>query len=70
LGGRTGVVFAPRLSTVRSAVRFVVLDSGRLVEEGSHETLMRRPGGVYRSLVEMQAFEVPGASELRQRDAG
>ena len=70
MAGRTAVVIAHRLSTVRSADRILVFDSGRIVEEGSHETLMRRPGGVYRSLVEMQAFEVPGASELRQRDAG
>ncbi|CAM2069029.1 ATP-binding cassette domain-containing protein [Sulfidibacter corallicola] len=52
--GRTTLIIAHRLSTVRDADRVVVLDGGRLAEMGSHEALMMRPNGVYRKLVERQ----------------
>jgi ATP-binding cassette subfamily B protein len=52
--GRTSLVIAHRLSTVRSVDRILVLHHGRLVEEGSHEELLARPGGIYRKLVEIQ----------------
>ena len=44
LRGRTALVIAHRLSTVRHADRIVVLDAGYLVEEGTHEELMERKG--------------------------
>ena len=44
LRGRTALVIAHRLSTVRHADRIVVLDAGHLVEEGTHEELMERKG--------------------------
>jgi ATP-binding cassette subfamily B protein len=69
MAGRTAVVIAHRLSTVRSADRILVFDDGRIVEEGSHETLMLRPGGHYRSLVEMQTFGTLDEIETEQRDA-
>ena len=53
--GRTSLVIAHRLSTVRAADRIAVLEAGKVVEVGSHEALMEA-GGAYRRLVERQEF--------------
>ena len=53
--GRTSLVIAHRLSTVRAADRIAVLEAGKVVEVGSHEALMEA-GGAYRKLVERQEF--------------
>ncbi|AIV87323.1 ABC transporter ATP-binding protein [Burkholderia pseudomallei] len=56
--GRTTLVVAHRLSTVRALDRLIVLDKGRVIEEGSHDALIRLEGGVYRRLFERQALEL------------
>ncbi|MER8431131.1 ABC transporter ATP-binding protein [Mesorhizobium caraganae] len=56
--GRTTLVIAHRLSTVRALDRLLVFDRGKIVEEGSHDELIRLKGGIYRRLFERQALEL------------
>nr|KYP41344.1 ABC transporter B family member 15 [Cajanus cajan] len=61
--GRTSVVVAHRLSTIKNCDRIVVLDKGRVVEEGTHLSLLvKGPSGVYYSLVSLQRSETTTAS--------
>jgi ATP-binding cassette subfamily B protein len=53
--GRTAIVIAHRLSTVRAMDRILVFDQGRIVEEGDHQALLQRPRGHYRALFERQS---------------
>jgi ATP-binding cassette subfamily B protein len=55
--GRTSIVIAHRLSTVRSLDRILVFDRGEIVEQGTHASLAGRMGGIYRGLFERQATE-------------
>jgi len=55
--GRTSIVIAHRLSTVRGLDRILVFDRGVIVEQGSHAALAGRPGGIYRGLFERQVLE-------------
>jgi ATP-binding cassette, subfamily B, bacterial len=55
--GRTSIVIAHRLSTVRSLDRILVFDRGEIVEQGTHTALAARTGGIYQGLFERQATE-------------
>ena len=55
MAGRTTLVIAHRLATVRNADRIVVMEAGRVVEEGSHAELLRT-GGLYAHLAELQGI--------------
>ncbi len=57
--GRTTLVIAHRLATVRRADRILVLDGGEVREVGRHEELLRRPGGIYSRLHELQFSQDP-----------
>jgi ATP-binding cassette, subfamily B, bacterial len=54
--GRTAIVIAHRLSTVRMLDRILVFDQGRVIEEGTHMALVRRTEGTYKRLFERQAL--------------
>ena len=53
--GRTAIIIAHRLSTVRGLDRILVFDQGRIVEDGTHAALLARDGGHYRRLFERQS---------------
>ena len=53
---RTSLVIAHRLSTIQKADIIVVMEKGKIIEQGSHATLMAQ-NGTYRKLVEMQSFQ-------------
>jgi subfamily B ATP-binding cassette protein HlyB/CyaB len=52
--GRTVFIIAHRLSAVRHANRIIVMDKGKIVEGGTHESLLNRPKGIYAHLWNMQ----------------
>ena len=57
MAGRTTLVIAHRLSTVRALDRLLVFDKGKIVEEGDHAALIRK-GGIYRRLFDRQTLEL------------
>ncbi|MFT4112223.1 ABC transporter ATP-binding protein [Silvibacterium sp.] len=66
MAGRTSIVIAHRLSTVRMLDRILVFERGRIIEEGTHEELVRRVGGTYQRLFERQALGLVVDSEERE----
>lgn len=55
--GRTSIIIAHRLTTVKKADRIIVLDKGKIVEIGNHEELLQIEDGYYRNLYEVQFLE-------------
>jgi ABC-type multidrug transport system fused ATPase/permease subunit len=54
LGKRTTIIIAHRLSTIKQADKILVLDQGRMVQEGTHQDLLLNPDGIYKKLIERQ----------------
>ncbi|XMO87083.1 ABC transporter ATP-binding protein [Algibacter sp. AS12] len=52
--GRTSIVIAHRLATIKKADKIIVMDSGEIVEQGTHNELLKKENGYYRNLYEVQ----------------
>ncbi|PHH76094.1 hypothetical protein CDD80_1824 [Ophiocordyceps camponoti-rufipedis] len=66
--GRTTITIAHRLSTVKKADRIVVLKRGKMMESGTHQTLMSRDGGIYAGLVNAQALSLGASTDDTSND--
>lgn len=52
--GRTSIVIAHRLATIKNADKIIVMDKGVIVEQGSHQELLEKPSGYYKNLFDKQ----------------
>ncbi len=52
--GRTSIVIAHRLATIQKADNIIVMDAGEIVEQGTHEELLKKENGYYKNLYEVQ----------------
>jgi ATP-binding cassette subfamily B protein len=68
IAGRTAIVIAHRLATVRMLDRILVFHNGEVVEEGRHDDLVRKTGGIYRRLFERQALGLLSGEEDLERE--
>ncbi|WP_370402198.1 ABC transporter ATP-binding protein [Sulfitobacter sp. JB4-11] len=66
--GRTTIVIAHRLATIRSADKIIVMDQGKVVDEGTHDELLSR-GGIYADLYRLQFQDGKAVTDTRRLDA-
>ncbi|WP_378177657.1 ABC transporter ATP-binding protein [Aquimarina sp. SS2-1] len=57
--GRTSIVIAHRLATIKNADKIIVMDNGKIVEEGNHNELLEVENGYYKNLYDVQFAAVP-----------
>jgi ATP-binding cassette subfamily B (MDR/TAP) protein 1 len=69
MSNRTTVMIAHRLASVKSADNIIVMGRGQILEQGDHESLMSRPDGFYRKLIEAQKLSSDDASEISVVDS-
>ncbi|GAA4960760.1 ABC transporter ATP-binding protein [Algibacter aquimarinus] len=55
--GRTSIVIAHRLATVKKADKIIVMDAGKIVEQGTHDELLKKENGYYKNLYEVQFLQ-------------
>ena len=55
--GRTTIVVAHRLSTIKNADEILVVSNGRIIESGSHDTLIKKRNGIYKKLYNSQFID-------------
>ena len=55
--GRTSIVIAHRLATIKKADKIIVMDAGKIVEQGTHKQLLKKENGYYRNLYEVQFMQ-------------
>jgi ATP-binding cassette subfamily B protein len=63
--GKTTIVIAHRLSTIREMDRIIVINNGKISEDGTHDELLKNPAGIYKKLWDLQAggFKIEEESE-------
>jgi ABC-type multidrug transport system fused ATPase/permease subunit len=52
--GRTSIIIAHRLATIQKADKIIVMDNGKIVEQGTHKELLQKENGYYKNLYEVQ----------------
>jgi ATP-binding cassette subfamily B protein len=67
--GRTTITIAHRLATIQNADRILVFHKGKIVEEGTHATLIRNENSHYKALYDMQALDLIGEDNYNQNVA-
>lgn len=61
--GRTSIVIAHRLATIKKADKILVMDAGQVVESGTHKELLQKENGYYKNLYEVQFMAEELSSE-------
>jgi ATP-binding cassette subfamily B protein len=66
--GRTSIIIAHRLATIRDVDKILVIEGGRIIEEGTHDELSAIPGGAYSSLARLQFEAKAGLEKVGRND--